>query len=195
MKKNFEHRYVFSDQELHSLQFFITQGVEGIFVHNDDFIFNNNQDIVLSVSFIPRLLIKFSGGYYLFKNNAIINQFEEFVHKLAFDEYNLEYTNSIDEYSKLLEFNFFIDHIEVYSTSYEAYNVDYSEIRDTLIVLVSDTSKKIGILADEDFQDSILFWHNTQTIESTLLFRTLNDRVTPKFNKRIVIKYDEITFV
>lgn len=195
MKKALILKSLFSYEELITLQSLITQGAEKLYVHNEYFTHYNNQDRVLSSSFKSKILIRFSCGYYLFQNDLVLNRFREFVHKLEFKLFNFEHNNDFNEYNEVLEFNFFINHIEVYSTYNEALDSDYSEISDTLIVFVSDAGKKIGIVADEDFQNSILFWYDTQMIESKLLFQTLNDMVTPKFNKRVEIEYDKVSYL
>lgn len=195
MKKKFDLERLFSQGELIALQSLITQGIESVYVNNEDFIYYNKQNSYISCSFKPKLLVKFSSGQYLFRNDAIVDKFQEFVSKVAFVAYNTVNTNTNDEYNKILELNFFIDHIDVYSTYREAFQVDYCDISDTLIVLVSDTGKKIGIAADEEFQDSILFWYDTEMIETILLFYTLNDRTKPKFHKRVIISYDEIAYL
>ncbi len=195
MKKKNDLERSLITEELTTLQSFITQSVERIYAHKNDYKHYNNQDLVISFSFKPKMLVKFSNGCFLFRNDAILNQFKEFVHKIAFDAYHLKDISATCEYDEILESNFFIDFIEIYSTSNEAYLTDYSEISDTLIILVSHTGKKIAFVADEEFQDSILFWYNTETIELKLLCQTLNDTVTPKFHKRIEISRDKIEYL
>lgn len=193
MKKIFRIERLFTDKDLITFQSFITQSIDGVFLHKRDYKSYNNQDFTFSVSFKPRILMKFSSIYYEFRNEAIIDKCNDLVHKLVVDEYNLENINEFDKFESIEIFPFNIEHIDIYSMSYESYSNDYTVLSDVLIILISDMGYKIGILAYEHHQDSILFWYNTKTIETKLLLKTFQGSDTYKFQKRIAISRDKIT--